>query len=107
MAGRQTLCVQRTLHPAAVRQHLAAADAEAASAGVDSRQRQRRNLGLVRGSQFPVRLPVVLWLPAWPAGDGRLLGGGVAARTGAESVPRWISAVRGGGRQRCGGGAAV
>ncbi len=70
----ERVLVQRQVHPASLRQHLAAPDAEAASAGLGAGRRQRRDLGSVPGERLPLRLPVLLRLPGGPEDDGRLLG---------------------------------
>ena len=72
----RAVLVQRQVHPAALRQHLAAADPEAAAAGLDPGRRQRRDLGLVRRQRLPLRQPVLLRLQGGPEDHGRLLGGG-------------------------------
>ena len=99
--------VQRQIHAAALRQSVAAADPEAASAGLDSGRRQRRDLGLVRRQRLPLRQPVLLRLHGRPEGDGRVLGDGRAPRRGAQSVSRRLPAIRRRGRQRRRGRAAL
>ena len=65
--------VQRQVHPASLRQHLAAADAETAAAGLGAGRRQRRDLGSVPGERLPLRQPVLLRLPGRPEDHGRVL----------------------------------
>ena len=86
---RRAVRLQRQVHPAALRQHLAAADPEAAPAGLDPGRRQRRDVGLVRRERLPLRLPVLLRLPAgaedrWTASGRRSTS---TASTGTRTAP--------------------
>ena len=75
--------VQRQVHPASLRQHLAAADAEAAPAGLGPGRRQRRDLGLCLDNDF-----LYAYLSYFgyqrPEDDGRVLG----TRSIAHKLPR-------------------
>ena len=88
------LRLQRPLQPAALRQHLAAPDPEAASADLDPGRRLGRDLAVVRRDGLRLLLPVVLRLQGRPGDDERLLGRDGAARQGPQSVPRRLPAVR-------------
>ena len=99
--------VQRQVHPASLRQHLAAADAEAAPAGLGPGRRQRRDLGPVPGERLPVRQPVLLRLPGRPEDHGRVLERGRPPQAAAQSVPRRLPAVHRRRRQRRRGRAAL
>ena len=99
--------VQRQVHPASLRQHLAAADAEAAAAGLGAGRRQRRDLGPVPGEGFPLRQPVLLRLPGRPEDHGRLLERGRSPQSAAQSIPRGLPAIHRGRRQRRRGRAAL
>ncbi len=70
--------VQRQIHPVAHRQLLAAADATAASAGVDSGRRLDRDLGLVRRARLSLRVSFLFRLQDGADRDEGLLGGGRA-----------------------------
>ena len=92
--GAGHLRLQRPLQPAALCQHLAAAGAAAASAGVDSRRRLGRDLAVVRRDGLRLRLPVLFRLQGRPGDDGRVLERDGAARQGPQSVPRRLPAIR-------------
>ena len=103
----RALRLQRQIHPAPLRQCVAAADPEAASAGLDPRRRQRRDLGLVRRQRLPLREPVLFRLHRRPEGDRRLLGGRRAQGQGQESLSRRLPAIRRRGARRCRGREAL
>ena len=88
------LRLQRPLQPAALRQHLAAAGAEAASADLGPRRRLGRDLAVVRPDGLRLLLSVVLRLQGRAGDDERVLGRDGAARQGPEPVPRRLSAIR-------------
>ena len=70
----QAVRLQRQVHAAALRQSVAGADPDPASADLDSRRRQHRDLRVVREQQLPLRLLIVLGLRERPSGDGRATG---------------------------------
>ena len=86
--------LQRPLQPAALRQHLAAADPAAASADLDPGRRLGRDVALVRRDGLRLLLPLLLRLQDWPRTHAGLLGGDGAARQGPQSLPRRLPAVR-------------
>ena len=86
--------LQRPLQPAALRQHLAAAGAAAASAGLDPGRRLGRDLALVRGDGLRLLLPVLLRLQGRRGDHEGLLGRDGSARQGPQSVSRRLPAVR-------------
>ena len=88
------LRLQRPLQPAALRQHLAAAGADAASADLGARRRLDRDLAVVRRDGLRLLLPVLLRLQDRPRHDGRFLGRNGEARQGPQSVSRRLPAVR-------------
>ena len=93
------LRVQRPLQPAALRQHLAAPGAAAASAGLDSRRRLDRDLAVVRRDGLRLLLSVLLRPQDRQGDDGRLLGGNGPPRQGSQSVSRRLRADRRRGRK--------
>ena len=81
--------LQRPLQPAALRQHLAAADPAAASADLDPRRRLGRDVALVRRDGLRLLLPVLLRLQGrhrrpWTASGTRWTG---SARTAIPTAP--------------------
>ena len=85
---KRHLRLQRPLQPAALRQHLAAPAAAAASAHLDPRRRQRRDLAVVRRDGLRLLLPVLLRLQGRQGDHGRLLGRDGPARQGPEPLSR-------------------
>ena len=82
--------LQRPLQQAAPRQHLAAADPAAASAGAHPRRRLGRDLRLLHRQHLLLLLPQLHRLPARQGADGRLLATGsrsAARRTRAPTAP--------------------
>ena len=63
--------VQRKIHAAPLRQHLAASDSKAASPGVDPRERQCRDLGMGRPAELLLFIPFLLRVQA---GDSNMQG---------------------------------
>ena len=100
MGGARAVRVERQVHQAALREPLAAADPEAAPAGLDPRPRLDRDLGLLRRARLQLQLPLVQRLQARPEDDGGLLGHRRAAlaptttRTAPRSSSRSASARR-------------
>lgn len=66
--------LQWPLQPAALRQHLAAADPAAASARLDPRRRLRRDVAVVRGDGLRLLLPLLLRLQGRAGDHAGLLG---------------------------------
>ena len=79
--------LQRPLQQAAPRQHLAAADPAAASAGPHSRRRLGRDLRLLHRQHLLVFLPQLLRLHPRPGADERLLEAGRAERERRQDRP--------------------
>ena len=92
--ARRGVLVQRPLQPAALRQHLAAAGAEAVPADLDSRRRLGRDLELVRRAGLRLLLHVVLRPRLGRRDHAGLLERDGAAEQGSQSVPRRLPAVR-------------
>ena len=89
------LRLQRPLQPAALRQHLAAADpGRPASADLDPRRRLGRDVAVVRGDGLRLLLPLLLRLQGRARDDAGLLERDGQARQGPQSVPRRLPAVR-------------
>ena len=86
--------VERPLPAAPLREPVAAAAPEAASADLDPGRRLGRDLAVVRGARLRLRLSLLLRLPGRPGDHERLLGGDEAARQGPEPVPRRLPPVR-------------
>ena len=97
------LRLQRPLQPAALREHLAAAGAEAAPADLDPGRRLGRDLAMVRADGLRLRLSLLFRLQGRPRHDGRLLGGDGPARQGRQPVSRRLPAIRRGRREPRGG----
>ena len=91
--GARDLRLRRALQPAALREHLAAAGAAAASADLDTGRRLGRDLAVVRGDGLRLLLPELLRLQGRPGDHGRVLGGDGQARQGPEPVPRRLPAI--------------
>ena len=83
------LRLQRPLQPAALRQHLAAPDPEAASADLDPGRRLGRDLAVVRRDGLRLLLPVVLRLQGRAGDDDRASGTRWpgSARTATRTAP--------------------
>ena len=94
LAARRRVLVQRPLQPAALRQHVAAPDAEAVSADLDSRRRLGGDLELVRRQRIRLLLHVVLRLRLGRRDDAELLERDGGARQGPQPVPRRLPPVR-------------
>ena len=90
-AGR--VLVQRQVHAASLRQHLAAADAEAASAGLGAGRRQRRDLGLCLENDFLYANLSYFGYQEGQEDHGRLLEGGRSPQAAAQSVSRRLPAI--------------
>ena len=89
------LRLQRPLQPAALRQHLAAADPERpASADLDPGRRLDRDLAVVRGDGLRLLLSLLLRLQGRADDDAGLLERDGQARQGPQSLPRRLPAVR-------------
>ena len=85
----------RPLQPAALRQHLAAADPERpASADLDPGRRLDRDVAVVRGDGLRLLLPLLLRLQGRPDDHAGLLERDGEARQGPQSLPRGLPAVR-------------
>ena len=99
VARARAVRVERQVHQAPLREPVAAADPEAAPAGLGARPRLDRDLGLVHRPRLQLQLPLVQRLQARPEDDGRLLGAARAARrrrrtrTAAPSSSRCASAT--------------
>ena len=93
LAGAGHLCLQRPLQPAALCQHLAAPDTEAAPADVDPGRRLGRDLAVVRADGLRLRLPLLFRLQGRPGDDERVLGrdGRGSARTGTRIAPAFCN----------------
>ncbi len=91
LAGTGHLRFQRPVQPAALREHLAAPSAAAASAGLGSRRRLGRDLAVVRRDGLRLLLPQLLRLQGRPGHNERLLERNGAAGQGPQSVSRRAS----------------
>ena len=99
--------MEREVLPASAGQPLAAADPDAAPAGVGPRIGQHQHLRLRRRARRLLLLPQLLGRPLREDDDGRLLARGGRARQGGESLPGGVPAAGGGGRQRRAGRGAL
>src|SRR6185437_4065987 len=82
------LGLQRQIFATPLRQSVAPADATAASAGLDSGRRQRRDLGLVRKARLSLCLFLLFRIASGTSWARRLLASGRARRQGAEPLSR-------------------
>ena len=98
---------QRQVQQAALRQLLAEADSEAASADLHPRRRLGRDVRFLHRQQLQLLLLVLHRLPAARSVDGQLLGAGGRARQGRITVPRGVRPDDRRGRHRRRGGALV
>ena len=85
-ARARAVRLERQVHEAALREPLAAADPEAASAGLGPGPRLDRDLGLLRRPRLQLQLPLVQRLQA-RAEDARRLLGAAAPQRGKEANP--------------------
>ena len=89
LARARAVRLQRPLHQAAPRQHLAAADPAAPSADPHPRRRLGRDLRLLHRQHLFLLVPQLHRLHPRQGADGRLLGpGGQAQRAGQLALPR-------------------
>ena len=92
--------VQRAFQPAALRQHLAAADPGPPSAHLDPGRRVGRDLAVVRQDGLRLFVPVVLRLQGGPPHRARVLAGDGPPRQGPQPVSGGLPPVRRGSRDR-------
>src|SRR5262249_44606989 len=107
VAGGRAVHLERALQPAALRERVAAAGAEAAPAGLAPGRRLDRDLALVCRERLRLLVPLVFRVQAGPRDDEGLPAGARAARRRAESLPRGLPPVRRRGGLARGGARAL
>lgn len=96
--GAGHLRVERGVQQGALREHLAAADPAAASAGLDSGRGFGGDVGFLRGDGLQLLVPVVQRVRAGRGADAGVLEPAGGAGGGVQSVPGGVRAAdRGGG----------